>query len=76
MDSAGDWRKGDVVSFRLYDDDGELYYTGEIDREAHDNAEDGAVGSLYEALQWGAYYAGCTDLRTRSESGKWTSIYG
>lgn len=46
---------------KLYDDDGELYYTIAYDQSADDNDED--WGGLYQAYQWGMSDAGTTDLR-------------
>lgn len=50
--------------FRLYDDDGELYYTG----FAADTGE-----GILNAFDWGMYYAGSTDLRMQDSDGNWRS---
>lgn len=58
-------KKSELITFKLYDDDGELYYSGVCDAEAYDDDDDPA--GLYGALQWGAWNAGCTDLRLKLE---------
>jgi hypothetical protein len=57
------------IAFKIYDDDGEHYYSGRCDAEAvkdDDNPE-----GLYGALQWAEWNAGATDLRVNG-----VSIYG
>ena len=51
---------------KLYDDDGELYYTVAFDDWADEHDEE--YGGLYEAWRWGMYDAGATDLRVNGES--------
>jgi hypothetical protein len=55
--------EGDTFSFRLRDDDGEVYYHGVAD-DRHEDDED---GGLYLALKWGEWYAGATDLQVRAD---------
>jgi hypothetical protein len=58
---------GETFTFRLLDDDGEVYYHGVADASA---AEDDELdGGLYIALKWGEGYAGCTDLQVRGRTG-------
>lgn len=62
-------------TFKLYDDDGILYYTGRCDEWAIDN--DLAYGGLYQAYKWGESNAGTTDLKLLDKvTHKWVSIYG
>lgn len=57
-------RKLMPVAIRLYDDDGELYYTGYMNG--------GGNVDEFEPLDWAMGYAGCTSLKYRDEkSGKW-----
>ena len=52
------------IAIRLYDDDGELYYTGYMN--------EGPGVDEFEPLDWAKEYAGCTSLKYRDEkSGKW-----
>ncbi len=57
------------IAFRIYDDDGEHYYSGICDRESYESDE--GRGNLYSALGWAAYNAGATDLRVKG-----VSLYG
>lgn len=51
--------EGPVVAFRLYDDDGELYYEG-----VFGDAEDDNGDTQYDAvLNFGEYDAGCTTVK-------------
>lgn len=82
----GTFYDGPTFTFRILDDDGELYYRGKYDRQAYDADED-TPGSLYHALQWAQWNAGATDLQIRTRdanafgddrAGKrgWVSVYG
>ena len=51
------WRMGFGHPFKLYDDDNELYYSGEI--FVHDDDVDDAALDLQ---QWGEAYAGATSI--------------
>lgn len=51
--------------FRLYDDDGTLYYEGFCNEAAYEAGDEMGDGTLYKAWKWGEYDAGCTDLRLR-----------
>ena len=53
-------------SFRLYDDDGELYYEGLSDDADSDNVSD-------PLDDFGKGYAGCTDI-SYLKNGKWVSM--
>lgn len=53
------------ITFKIYDDDGELYYTGECDHDAFLTDDDGLPGALYQALRWATHNAGATDLRLK-----------
>lgn len=57
---------GAPIRFKLYDDDGELYYSGICDPAALD--EDESADSLYACLQWAMGDAGATDLRISGKS--------
>lgn len=50
---------GQIFTFRLYDDDGELYYTGRMITDEGDT-EDACYAPLGD---FGAPYAGCTLVR-------------
>lgn len=56
--------------FRLYDDDGELYYEGLCHRLDH-----APEGSAFEPLDWAMNEAGCTrmDYRKKGET-KWKTL--
>lgn len=58
--------KSDVVRFKMLDDDGEVYYSGRMDRDTFDMDEDDA-GSAYNLLEWGTADAGCTDILFRAD---------
>lgn len=59
---------GKTVAFRLYDDDGELYYEGTMTDD-----EDAANQSA--ALRWGESFAGCTTVKVK-RGRKWTQEIG
>jgi hypothetical protein len=54
-----------AFTFRLLDDDGEVYYGGIADAASAEDDED--EGGLYQANQWGEYFAGATDLQVHVE---------
>jgi hypothetical protein len=58
----------DVVPFRLYDDDGILYYEG-FCRGLKDASEEQA----FAPLDWAANHAGCTRMDYK-EDGKWKTL--
>jgi hypothetical protein len=58
-----------AVPFRLYDDDGELYFTGLIARASLDGDESAAFGPL----NFGAADAGCTRMDF-FEHGGWKTL--
>lgn len=57
--------KGKGKTFRMYDDDGELYVTGRIigDFDGFEPLDDYGIGGL-----------GATDIRYRNSSGRWESL--
>lgn len=57
-----------VIPFRLYDDDGELYYEGVL----HDDDE---CLNQEAALSFGATDAGCTTIKVK-RAGVWTQEIG
>lgn len=60
-------RKIMPVAIRLYDDDGELYYTGYMN--------EGENVDEFEPLDWAMGYAGCTTLKyLDAKSGKWLML--
>lgn len=55
----------DTVRFKLRDDDGEIYYSGRMDRDMytqHEDEGDGTEPSAYLLLKWAEGDSGCTDL--------------
>lgn len=54
-----------TYEFKLYDDDGEHYYSGVCNAESYGYADDGRDGSLYNAWRWAETDAGATDLRMK-----------
>lgn len=56
----------DVVRFKMLDDDGEVYYSGRMDRATYEMDED-EHGSAYNLLQWGMADAGTTDILFRAD---------
>ena len=51
------------IDFRLYDDDGELYFEGRLHDD--DDCENQA-----SALKWGESFAGCTTIKVNRQDGK------
>lgn len=58
----------DSVRFRLYDDDGHLYYAGRIARA---DLYDGDEIKAFAPLAWAERNAGCTEMRYLDDSNKW-----
>jgi hypothetical protein len=56
-----DPEKADTIAFRAYDDDGELYYSGQVSKDDD---------SRFRALEWMQSDAGVTSLKIR-ESRQW-----
>jgi len=52
-----------VIDFRLFDDDGELYYEGRL----HDDDE---CLNQSAALKWGEGFAGCTEIQVNRQDGR------
>lgn len=59
---------GKTYEFRLYDDDGELYYVGKVDQIGVDDDTD--EGGLYNAWLWGMSDSGTTELRMSAEAAR------
>lgn len=55
------------VRFRLYDDDGILYYEGVLDDD------DQALNQM-DVLKWGANHAGCTTIKVYRPVGNGTTF--
>jgi hypothetical protein len=55
-------REGYTKYFRLYDDDGVLYFSGyaHVDLDGEDE---------FAPLDWGMYDSGCTEIRYRNAQG-------
>ena len=52
--------------FKLYDDDGELYFEGiSSDRESED---------AFDPLDWAQADSGCTEIRYLQDNGKWETL--
>jgi hypothetical protein len=58
----------DLITFRLYDDDGELYYEGEL----HDDED---CMNQSSAQLWGEKDAGCTTIKVLRD-GEWVQEIG
>lgn len=55
--------------FRMYDDDGELYYEGWLIDD-----DDAMVQS--EVLRWGMWDSGCTTLKILNNNNEWEQVIG
>ena len=53
-------------SFRLYDDDGELYYSGRSDDRDSEKA--------FAPLDWAMRHAGCTEIKYQEGNGLWLTL--
>lgn len=58
---------GTGAHFKLYDDDGNCYYTGKFYGDA--DSED-----AFQPLEWAAYDAGCTYIKYRQSDGKYETL--
>lgn len=47
-----------VIPFKLYDDDGNLYYEGYMSEKLYEAGE-----AIFEPLDWAMADAGCTELK-------------
>lgn len=65
---AGVPSEGWRVQFRLYDDDGILYYEGKL-------TDDPECANQLAALTWGESFAGCTHIRV-NRAGTWVQEIG
>src|SRR5215471_15138251 len=54
---------GEEIPFKLFDDDGELYYSGIL-------TDDDECENQTAALRWGESYAGCTRIEV-FRNGEW-----
>lgn len=62
---------GEGKPFQMYDDDGELYYTGRI--IVPPGEEDGEL--LFRPLSdFGEGNAGCTEIRYQNDKGEWKTL--
>ena len=52
--------------FKLFDDDGELYYEG----KSNDRNSEAA----FEPLDWATHYAGCTEIQYQQDNGNWETL--
>lgn len=60
----------DRIAFKLYDDDGTLYYEGFLILNPDDDGE-----RIFAPLDdFGMPNAGCTEMKILSSSGKWETI--
>jgi hypothetical protein len=57
----------EMIPFRLYDDDGELYYSGWT------NLGDQGEADCFAPLDWAGPYAGCTEMQILQD-GKWVTL--
>lgn len=57
-----------TTKFRLYDDDGNLYYQGRL-------CDGDYADSQFDALRWGEAFAGCTTIKVQRD-GKWEQDIG
>lgn len=64
---SGPYKGCGLVKFRLYDDDGELYYSGFY------NGINGSEAVAFLPLDWGMGYAGCAEMKVL-EKGKWSIL--
>lgn len=51
-----------LYAFKLYDDDGELYYEGVCTDES------------FGPLDWARYDSGCTEIKYRQKDGSWQTL--
>ena len=54
--------KADRISFRMYDDDGELYFTGEC------------TDQCFCPLDWGRADSGATEIKYQQPDGEWETL--
>lgn len=62
---------GKGTTFKMYDDDGELYYTGRILHAVENPDADADFGPLWD---FGTPNAGCTEIRYRDKIGAWVTL--
>lgn len=64
--------RGEGEAFRMFDDDGELYYTGRI---FHHPDFDGCDGGFEPMDDFGMPNAGCTEIQYQHKTtGKWETL--
>lgn len=61
--------EGKLIRFRLYDDDGELYYEGRL-------TDDDEAENQFAAVRWGETMAGTTTIKVRRGNGPWVQEIG
>lgn len=62
---------GDGLDFRMYDDDGNLYYQGRVVFDSDYQAEDMQFEPLTD---FGMPYAGCTEIRYLEDDNQWRTL--
>jgi hypothetical protein len=62
----GHGHRGKGTPFRLYDDDGNLYWEGVM-------WDDGTEEQAFAPLEW-AYGDGCTEIRIKTPKGRWERL--
>lgn len=60
--------EGTVIKFRMFDDDGELYFSGEL-------TDDDECVNQVSALSWGTWDSGCTTIKVE-RNGVWEQDIG
>lgn len=56
------------IKFKLYDDDGELYYSGRY------IGPDDSETAQFSPLDWGTWNAGCTYMKVKNDKGEWVVL--
>ena len=64
--NANIFAKAKHVQFKVYDDDGELYYRGLMSEKQFDTCD-----KVFEPLDWAAYDSGCTAMQYKRLHGNW-----
>ena len=67
VDLMLDYEHKMIHRFKIYDDDGELYYEGRATNQSYENA--------FEPLDWAMANAGCTEIKYQNnETKKWETL--
>lgn len=67
-------KAGEGIAFKLYDDDGELYFEGRRLEESDADIDYFAENELAPLDCLGMPDAGCTSQREKNSEGKWVSL--